>query len=190
MILKQQIDIPNFAEVQKKLQNLFVRLFDGANKERVDFIEHDIIKNEIPELYEFFDKNNLSPWCFVVLIRNPQVTAPIHVDGDGEFPIVLALNLPVFNCDNTYMHWFDIPASQFEFIEDRGNKYKSLPLDYDWKQHKPIESLELTHPCMVRVNVPHNIINDQDNTRAILSIRFNPTPFHMWPEEINDSYWS
>lgn len=189
MILKNFIDIPEFDCIQKKLQDILVRQFDGANKEAIGFIEDEVIKTEVPELYRFFEQNNLIPECFAVLIRDPHVTAPIHVDGDGSRPVVLAINLPVFNCENTYMYWFDVPPDQLKFIEDRGNRYKSLPLDYDWTKITPLETLELTKPCMVRINVPHNIVNDRDTVRAILSIRFNPAPFHMWPESITDSFW-
>lgn len=189
MILKHKVEIPNFPELQKKLQELFVRLFNGADKEHIGFIKDETVKSELPELYEFFEKHNLQPECFAVLIRDPHVTAPLHVDGDGSRPVVLALNLPVFNCKDTYMYWFNVPADQMGFIEDRGNRYKSMPVDYNWKQLQPIETLELTEPHMVRVNVPHNIVNNRDTVRAILSIRFNPTPFHMWPEALTDSYW-
>lgn len=189
MILKHSIEIPKFDIIQQKLQTLLINLFDGANKETIGFIDPKTIKTEIPELQDFFDQNKLNPFCFAVLIRDPHVTAPVHVDGDGKNPVVLALNLPVFNCDNTYMHWFDVPPEQFSFIEDRGNVYRSLPLDYDWTTLELLDSLELTTPHMVRVNVPHNIVNEQNANRAIVSVRFNPTPFHMWPEPISDAYW-
>jgi hypothetical protein len=189
MILKKKIDIPKFNEIQTKLQQIFIDKFDNVQKEKIDFLNDDIVREKIPELSNFFDKNNLTPNCFAVLIRSPFVVAPIHVDGDGSQPVVLALNLPVFNCKDTSMNWYNIPSDQLKFIEDRGNRYKSMPIDYDWTQLTPIETLELTDPYMVRVNVPHNVVNNRDTFRAILSIRFSTTPTHLWPDSITDSFW-
>lgn len=189
MILKQAIDIPNFNGIQKKLYSLYQDRFDGAGKETIALIPHDVIHQTVPELLKFFEEHNLIPDCYVAIIREPQITAPIHVDGDIGHTAILALNLPVANCDNTRMYWFDVPPEEFDYITDRGSRYRSLPLDYDWKSLTPTDELELTSPAMVRINVPHNITNDKDTCRMILSVRFFPEPLHIWPETIDRTHW-
>ena len=43
-------------------------------------------------------------------------------------------------------------------------------------------SLELLEPHMVRTDIPHNIGNNSDTQRIVISLKFNPDPTDQWPE--------
>jgi len=183
MLVHKKIQIDNYSTIQQELYELLELRLGDLNKETLHFIPGQDILTAVPKLAKFFTANNLYPNYFVAFIRAPGITAPIHIDRDvGEvLQFELALNLPVANCTGTEMHWFDVPTSELEYIEDRDNKYRALGQDPEiYKTLKPITSLELTEPTLLRIDIPHNVTNNQNHHRMVISVRFNPQPLHLW----------
>jgi hypothetical protein len=186
MLLYKKIDIDGFEIIQKQIYDLFVEEFNGAKEEVLFRFETEEFLNKIPLLADFFNKHNLNPITFAAFIRTPGVAAPIHVDGDNSDTIRwLAINLPIANCKNTFMNWYDIPLGDLDYINDRGNKYRAMPLDFDYRSLTPLDRVELDSPYILRIDVPHNVTNDRDTYRMVLSIRFDPQPAHLWPEAMD-----
>lgn len=183
MILYKKLVIDNYKQIQEKIYNYFVDTYNGAQQETVGFMTPDDIARVAPELTAFFKQNDMHPAYGAILIRTPHVVAPVHIDNDLEIlKPELAINLPIANCDNTLMNWFNFPVAELEHINDRGNRYRSLPLNFDWNTLELLDSVELTDPHLLRIDVPHNVVNNKDLYRMILSIRFDPQPLHLWPE--------
>jgi hypothetical protein len=180
MLLYKKISIENFDIIQDQLLSFLIKHFDGVEREILSGVPKDDILAAVPMLNDFFVKNNLQPNMFAVFVRAPWVQAPIHVDGDSEEKErYLAINLPIANCAGTYQNYYTIPTAELEFIEDRGNRYKAYT-----KEPRPeiFDRVEIVEPHLLRVDMPHDVDNEQDAYRVMLSIRFDPQPLHLWPE--------
>jgi hypothetical protein len=178
MLLYQKIKIDNFDTIQKQLLSFLTKHFNGLEKEILSGVSKDEILTAVPLLNEFFVKHNLTPNMVAVFVRSPKVRAPIHVDGDSEDKLrFLAINIPIANCEGTYQNYYAIPTSELEFIEDRGNRYRAYT-----KEPRPgvFDRVEIVEPHLLRVDMPHDVDNDKDTYRVMLSIRFEPQPLHLW----------
>lgn len=180
MLLYKKIKIDNFDVIQQMILSFLTEHFGSLEKEILSGIPQDKLLAAVPQLAEFFVKNNLNPNMVAVFVRAPHIKAPIHIDGDSESKLrYLAINLPIANYKGTYQNYYAIPSSEFEFIEDRGNRYRA----YTKEPRPPIfDRVEITEPHIIRVDMPHDVDNDKDTFRVMLSIRFNPQPLHLWPE--------
>ena len=180
MLLYKKISIENFDIIQDQILSFLTKHFGSIEKEILSGIPKDEILSAVPLLNDFFVKNNLQPNMFAVFVRAPRVRAPIHTDGDSEDKLrYLAINLPIANCENTYQNYYAIPTTELEFIEDRGHRYRAYK-----KEPRPeiFDRVEIVEPHLLRVDMPHDVDNEQDTYRVMLSVRFDPQPLHLWPE--------
>jgi hypothetical protein len=180
MLLYKKIKIENFDIIQQQLLSFLNKHFDGLEREILSGVSKDDVLSAAPLLNEFFLANNLNPNMFAVFVRSPGVSAPIHVDGDSESKLrYLAINLPIANCERTYQNYYAIPTSELEFIEDRGNRYRAYT-----KEVRPdvVDRVEITEPHLLRIDMPHDVDNNKNTYRVMMSVRFDPQPLHLWPE--------
>ena len=172
-MLYKKINIDNFIAIQQELYQFLSDYYGTVDKEICDVIPLD--KVQTPLLSKYFKDNKLYPDMFSVFCRMPGVTIPIHLDGDAEFPRFLALNIPIAGYENTYMHWYNVPAEELKDSTYEGKLLRGTDSDLT-----PIETLELDGPYLLRVDIPHNVTNATDKIRVLISVRFDPQPLHLW----------
>ena len=115
-----------------------------------------------------FFKNETTRYFGRFFMTLPLSTGHIHVDmaTDDNIPRVWALNIPILNCTNNFMEWFNMG----EIEPSKKPKFKG----WFWEsgtEGQLIEKYELSTPSIVRVAIPHRINNPIDNYRIVLSIR-------------------
>ena len=172
------ISIDNFEIIQNDLIKYAQNTFK-ENKRDAAPIKLDNLKSISPELIDWLEQNDLQLDVARFMMTPANSTIAIHVDGQlPEFPKFLALNLPLINCTDSHMVWWD----NVEVVESKQfNEYGGKIRLFDSPNKKIISKLELTDPYMVRVDVPHSVDNtDNNNPRVILSLRFSPEPLHLW----------
>jgi hypothetical protein len=94
---------------------------------------------------------------------------PIHIDsGVPEW----SFNIPLRNCNGTYTTWYQ-PKTHAKSMskEGPGHGYD----EYDPADCEEIGRLEMTHPHIVNVKVPHTVINPTNKVRILCAIRLAPT---------------
>ncbi|CAB4133518.1 hypothetical protein UFOVP257_240 [uncultured Caudovirales phage] len=145
-----------------------------ANEHEIKEECGDII-NELVEIYK-------SPVHQIkYFITRPWCSMPIHVDGTmygDKISSYLALNLPLLNTKNTFMCWYDAKIFQTNIKLDRyedGNACTYDPLTATLIT----EPLEILSPVLVRTDIPHNVMNNNDTTRVIVSLRFKNDLRHI-----------
>ena len=80
-----------------------------------------------------------------------------------------ALNLPI--AEVGIMAWFDGDYVLKETANGQGLGY----LAPDWKgEYQIITSVAIDRPTIVKINIPHQVINHSDKRRLVLSMRFYP----------------
>jgi hypothetical protein len=98
----------------------------------------------------------------------------IHVDGFGinrKGASNWALNIPIANCEHGEMIWYSGKFHLSETANTQGLKY----LELNWDEEQQIqESIVVDRPTIVKIDIPHQVINRSDKRRLMLSVRFTP----------------
>jgi len=117
---------------------------------------------------------NRIPKGAILFGNGPGQSAGIHIDGyslERKNASNFALNIPILNCEQGYMNWYD---GAYDLVEDKTKEGLKL-LKIHWKEEpKIIERALINEPTLVKVNVPHNVENLSNQQRLMLSIRFVP----------------
>jgi hypothetical protein len=111
---------------------------------------------------------------FVTMPNNQKDMDVIHSDGTDDYPKYLALNWPLINTANSYMCYYDAPKLNYQNLET----YGAVQL-HDPAKAKTLVEFELLEPCLVRIDIPHNIKNFNNHHRVIISFRFKNELKHI-----------
>lgn len=108
----------------------------------------------------------------IVFAQAPGNVQELHVDGfsiNRTGASNWALNLPISEVGE--MLWYSGQYHLTETANGQGLKY----LELNWHEEpKVIERAQIDRPTIVRVDVPHQVINHSEGRRLIISVRFNP----------------
>lgn len=108
----------------------------------------------------------------VIFAQAPGNIQEMHVDGFDSSRAGAcnwALNLPI--AEVGIMAWFDGDYVLKETANGQGLGY----LAPDWKgEYQIITSVAIDRPTIVKINIPHQVINHSDKRRLVLSMRFYP----------------
>lgn len=100
-----------------------------------------------------------------VVVVKPNSALPIHTDTGHH---IWSLNMPVLNCPGTSTVFYEGNAEP-EYIPLNNGKIgynKFLP-----ENCTEIERFTLDRPAILRVDVPHNVVNPNDTLRIALAFR-------------------
>ena len=179
MLPYKSINIPNFDIIQQQFLKLMYEVCTDFTTTNTKILPYETVISTSPELKSFLDDNNLQWEIGRIFITAPFGFVPIHSDSTEEYPKFLALNFPLYGCENTLMQWWEnIPLLKKYSPEGYGTNFDIF--DHDSDQKILTGALELTSPHLVQVNLPHNVTNNKEDFRAIMSLRFKPNPVHLW----------
>lgn len=140
-------------------------------------IIHRLIKDEIPQ----WIRNSIPEEIIVLQIFaiEPNTVGLIHKDGVDR---LCAFNVPVLNCDDGTMDWFDDKEYSIYSIE---NSYTTIRVSDEQKKEGkkyetiPLYSTLIDTPALVNTNVWHRVDNrGHNNFRWMLSLRFKNNPLY------------
>ena len=117
-----------------------------------------------------------------ILFRRPGgYPQPIHLDCNNEDPpqgMKCAINIPLINCEDSYMEWFDgnyeIQVATVKGRDGIIRKHLELIWEED-TEPRCIERTVIDQPTLVSVNVPH-AVTVIDRTRCLITFRFATNP--------------
>lgn len=165
----KEIDLPSWPLVQKfcrsKWDGAFTTatVFSGVDLAYIGkLVEHDILTVLGIEV---------KIKTAIMFINDANFVQDLHVDGFDPERINAsntALNLPILNCENGPMYWYDgdfvLTKSPFKTI-----KY----LKINWQTEPTLAATKIINkPTFVKIDIPHHIENRSDSPRLMLSIRF------------------
>lgn len=175
MKLYKKIVIPRFIDIQEKLKSFIPHL--KLNQNDAFAVNQEMLETIVPELFEFFASQNLTYDISRIFQTAPGCSLAIHVDGNSEHPKTLALNIPIVGCANTSMCWWaNVQPTELTHTNEYGHNIQL----FDSNNKQLIDQLELSEPHLVRINVPHSVINATDNNRIIFTARFRPEPMELF----------
>lgn len=128
----------------------------------------------------FFFKNKLYPQKLLLFSTDPGESLGIHIDGNYDQKRIWALNF-VYNSSDSKMSWYSIINHENQKIL---STTESTPYIYfDEKNVIKIDELNNFKCALVRVDIPHRVVNFGTCTRYCLSFRFSQ--IYSWKEIID-----
>lgn len=171
-------DVPNFEVISEKLYQ-FVQ--DTSLKLKLDFFNRFDLKEFLPyapELAETFDYLNVNVKNTVLAIIkvDPRLKNVPHTDLPPGHKYGVGLNWPIFNCEDTYTVFYKRLNDNYEtlLLDNNEMYYYYLPESIE-EEHR----IKINKPTAIRVDVPHNIINNTNLPRYTASFRFENPPWHL-----------
>jgi len=148
------------------------------------------------------ERKNIFDWCPALiqelqrlkLLDNFYWVGFVSVDASKEFPphidtLDVGLNIPLFNCDDTYTVWYDAKILDQGFPDHViGSPLVEKARIVDKKNAVEIGRVEANRPLWPNTNVAHRPETHHDKLRMAASIRFYPEPINetgeLWPHLI------
>jgi hypothetical protein len=171
----EYIDIPNLKQLSK---NLLLAMPRKVRSESIfaSYDPNEFLK-DVPGLIDAVEL--VRPWeeCSEVALitHHPDlINWPIHVDGAGDLRFGVALNIPVFNCENCYSIMYeeiDRPASRLVLTPDTVLPYRM----FNPEDVRQVDTVNYKgHAVLLNTEKPHTIVNPTHLPRIVASFRFTP----------------
>lgn len=98
-----------------------------------------------------------------------------HIDSQEN---CLALNLPLFNCNNSSTVFYDPNDidSIIDEVKPNGVLYKKIKFKI---KPREIDRYTLDRPILINTKVPHKIFHNSQTPRYAISFRFGEDPWHL-----------
>jgi hypothetical protein len=111
--------------------------------------------------------------------RPPNFQQALHIDCNNEDPpqlINCAINIPLQNCDDSYMEWYSgaYTTEVNATVGQDGRTRKFVELAWQGEPQL-IEKTIIDQPTLVRVNQPHRI-SCISRVRSLITFRFSKNP--------------
>jgi hypothetical protein len=178
------VDIPDY---QKFSQEIFKRVPKSFYEKKHGFwMLPNILFQVIPGFKAAIEKfgkwENLEQ--IALIVNHPNRTLeefPIHQDLANLAP--LALNLPVYNCDDTNIYTgFYKPIRELDKSEITHGSTTDAKLYAVYPEHlmKEVDRYYLTKPVIMNTLYPHTVVNPTNHLRLGLTIRWVDDCLEEW----------
>lgn len=150
--------------------------FDDARVSRVwNYRDQELLDMLNPDIIKWTKKNNLKFESLYLFLTMPNFRTVIHTDSSqlGYNPIVI--NWVKDSIPDSYTIWYK-PRDELgvELSECVDHQYNSIYyLKMDESKMVEVERHRITNPSLIRVDVPHQAVNESDQLRWTISLRFH-----------------
>jgi len=191
------LQIDNLEQIRSELEHLFNDLYTpGQPVTFINFDHNTKHWQRLLALQQWLDNTNRARdrWINCYFSASQNGLCPIHVDYTSEHKF-LAINIPVLNCDNSWIAWYDTNIEVNNPIKavQRGNNTNELvifdehtyqdvmvtPQSFwcDQEHAREIDRASCDQPMMINNTVPHRPIVAHDRLRVMFSLRLTPASF-------------
>lgn len=134
------------------------------------------LRNAAPTLFTWLDKNILVNYSVLrFYVTSPLGELSYHIDGNESSNMLVpySLNIPVINCSDTTMEWFNCPENNLREWKSPNTNYSHIILPRNKNKLTPLyPHLELSTPALVQTNIVHRVVNHNPAYRIILSVKW------------------
>lgn len=163
----QKIDFDNLDVIKQKVFDLFPK--EDFEQNKLFYIDDNFNKFlSIPELKENLVRLNLLEHVMGFGFYVTTKPNPIHTDNTAYD---YSLNVPIVGCENTFVEFYESNKDPIKLQLYTGVIYYHFTKNSCTLKDK----LELTTPHIIKVNVPHAVINETGSQRITLLIRLKKT---------------
>lgn len=139
------------------------------------------VYDAIPSLRDLFARHNIHDFHSMAVIRVlPASVAPNypHTDVMPSPDQKVAINWPVFNCEDTYTCFYEEkPTANPQLVKlSNGLPYKKYSYDDVIETHR----IKINKPVALRYDVLHAVVNETQQVRVTVSFRFNSNHWELF----------
>ena len=100
---------------------------------------------------------------------------------ETDFDPTNAINIPLINCENSKTLFYDIQLKDGKQEDDIYVYYDDFYMcgGLDHSLITEVDSFTLDKPAILRVNVPHGVLNPTDKLREVATFRFYEDTDHL-----------
>lgn len=171
MLLYEHVNIPNWEAVSRRFQHLMPDVngqkslvLTGQDLDFVGSIILDSLTAHTGRVHEI--KTG------IIFAQSAGSVQGMHVDGfsaERKGASNWALNIPI--AEVGVMSWYGGDYDLVESNNGQGLGYLKL----DWKgEMSLLGSVSVDRPTIVKIDIPHQVINHSTKRRLVLSLRFSP----------------
>jgi len=112
----------------------------------------------------------------VIINAMPKSTGLIHIDHRPHDNNVLAINIPLVNCDNAVTMFWDTTedTNRLQYTSS-GSPY----IGFNKSNCTKIDEYVLTQPVLFKTDLPHSVDNYSDKPRLAISLRLVDDPWDL-----------
>jgi hypothetical protein len=123
----------------------------------------------------WMSKHSLKIRTIAVIKFQPNKIQNIHRDSLGDLTNTYGLNLNLYNCENSYTRMFELINKNYVPITLRTPG--GLPfIYYPNSVCREVTRYNLSKPVLLNLNKLHSVVNNTNDTRISISIRFTTQP--------------
>lgn len=139
------------------------------------------VYHAVPSLRDLFERHNIHDFHSMAVIRVlPASVAPNfpHTDVMPSPDQKVAINWPVFNCENTYTCFYEEkPTANPQLVKlNNGLPYKKYSYDDVIETHR----IKINKPVALRYDILHAVVNETSNVRITVSFRFETNHWELF----------
>lgn len=184
MFTYQYLDIDY--QIYETILHEIVSYIDHLNPKPIT-VQHIDIKQTVlkcPTLFRYTQSLRCGIINDIVIIHSGRTHEKIvphidysNLDGSLVDRSYLAINFPIKNCHNSLTKFYEPVGELSKPIRhvENGVHYLVHPKQ-EWTE---IDSYTLDRPVLLNTNVHHAVINNTDDVRISLSVRFRNDPWHL-----------
>ena len=181
------IQLPNLELIQQQVSKLISDSTDQEFQQK----KHYTFLNMPPDFYKSIMPlvqavETMRPWSdgsYLAIVKTVPGIMDIHVDTDGghiiqgkyvpAFPVAKwAFHIPIANCEETYTCWYKLkPGRQARLALHPINKFFFNM--YDLEDLDEVGRYYLHSAGLFNTSEIHRPVNNTDQDRVVLSVRFN-----------------
>jgi uncharacterized protein YqgQ len=162
----------NLETIQDEIYSLFPRHLMRKNILHYvdpDYFLEKLAQQEKPNLKSYLEKTECIDYVesmgFLVLQKFHKHS--IHIDAMKSAQC--SLNIPIKNCKNTYINFYQNNGPMIEQLTANGLKF----YEYDHNRCVLIDRAEMSVPHIISLTEPHNVSNENKTVRITFLIRLN-----------------
>lgn len=173
--LYKYVNIPNFEYIQQELLNsLWDYEYKSKGLHAANFTE-EFLCERCPTLMSWLKLRSKSAFRLLRFYFTPGYgeLSP-HIDS-SFITVPFGLNIPVLNCENTKMIWYNCsPQNQGKPEAINGYLQGIQPLNSNILE--VIDQIELVKPCFIKGDVMHSVKNFHESWRIMFTVRWGLHP--------------
>jgi hypothetical protein len=161
---------------------MFLWQYVDLDSNEVDRVK-EVFKNNLPYNFHFFQHLEIGldhfmgmkiSRCALIQVM-PKHQGKIHTDIRTGYGGVLAINIPLMNCENSLTElWSTTAETKDQYTEN------NLPYSvFETVQCTKIDQFILDRPVIFRTDIPHSVKNNSMMVRRAISLRFKDDPWHL-----------
>jgi hypothetical protein len=121
------------------------------------------------------DNHSLKIRRIAVIKLPPNRTQDIHRDCIEDLTNTYGLNLNLYNCENSYTRMFELIDENY--VPETSYTSDGRPFIPYQKSHcREVTRYNLSKPVLLDLNKLHSVVNNTNDTRISISIRFTTKP--------------